>query len=109
MIQTEVISEIQKYAKTKMTCNACEWLKTAMSTEFFNKLTPDEQKSVTKAAKNKYMIMPGQQYWEYVTKYGKKEFTTAVLIKIHDICIKYKVYHYLKNDDELVNINPKLN
>ncbi len=114
-LKLEVLSEKKRTATKAINCDACGWLKVAMTNEIYSKLTDDEQISVRKAYKNKYKIIKGQQYYEHKTKYAGKKHTAKFLLKIHLICVKYKLYSYLNEGPKadslgkIIKMNPSIN
>lgn len=94
--KAEVLSEVKRTATEELECNACGWLRLKLTQGFFDKLTPLEKKAVSSAQRAKFKIIPGALYTEQTLLFRGLEMTSNFLPKIHDICVKYKLYQSSK-------------
>lgn len=97
-VQDEIAYTEQKaqFAKIKLPCDACMWLKIRMTKALFDSMTKSEQRSILRAQKHKYRIMPGQKYVHETGFYRGKAYESNYLEAIHQINMKYGFYQTME-------------
>lgn len=91
-----VIAGSRHVARKAHTCNACEWIENVVVDDlYYYKFTYAELREIVKARRNRWRIMPGQEYVRQVQIYDNGIYTWRAIPAIHAICLKHDIYEYV--------------
>lgn len=86
----EVIYEQTVTARKDHRCMACEFLLQVHN--LHGRLTPEEERAVSRAWADGWKIKKGQEYIRQVNKHEGDVYTFKARPDIHGICLKYDFY-----------------
>ena len=86
-----VLNESNPKAKRDMTCDAAPWVLDAIDGGVI--FTFSELRAIAKHKKCKFIIKKGDTYIKQNNKMDGNFYTFRAIIDLHDMCIKYNLYH----------------
>ena len=87
----KVLSGHKPTAIREHECMACEWI---LNGDGINGMgfTRPELRALSRARKNKWRIVKGQEYIKQGNTYEGEVYTFKAIPEIHAICLKYNLY-----------------
>lgn len=90
-----ILSDTKHIARKRYVCNACEWIENDLADHlYYYKFTCAELREIVKARRNRWCIVPGQQYRKQVGIESGDFYVWRVIPAIDAICRKYDIYEY---------------
>lgn len=90
-----ILSDTKHIARKTHVCNACEWVENIVVDNLHDyNFTCTELREIVKARRNKWQIVPGQQYRKVVEVIDGRLEVWRALPAIDAICRKYDIYEY---------------
>ena len=91
-----LLRESKHIAKKTYGCDACCWLDNFSIQDFLAHCQPTygELRTVAKARRNCWRILPGQEYITRVSVSGGELYVFRAIPEIDAICHKYEIYDY---------------
>lgn len=91
-----VIRKSRQIARKAYTCNACEWIDALTPYDLSDyELVYSELKQIVLARRNKWQIVPGQEYIKEIGIYEGEFYVWRGIPAIDAICLKYDIYDYV--------------
>ena len=88
---TKVLSEYRPTAIREHDCMACEWILNGGGIDGAG-FTRPELRTLSRARKNKWKIIKGQEYIRQGNTHDGEIYTFRAIPEIHKICLKYDLY-----------------
>lgn len=91
---TDVIRLAHPVARKRYECNSCLFLRDVLNDRrSCPRFTYHELRTIVKAKRNGWCIVPGQKYIYQFARDSGETFVTRSIPEIHEICRKYDLYH----------------